>query len=536
VPSHPAPTQTTRSGVVPDYPVLRHGRPIKATDVVSPIVPRWEWRTFAHAWPHADAVFDAATPVSVEESEEVYLLAPGGDNVKVRDGLLDIKVLRETDAAGLQRWQPILKAPAPLDADATRAVFQALRRPVPAAPPDGLTLDAVMAEAGVGAAGGPRKVRVHKRRTRYRIADCQAERSTHEAEGRRTVSIAVESADPQAVLAAVKVLGLSDYVNLDVPTGLRMLIDQVPERYAVIDVGTNSIKFHVAELDVNGRGPWQKIVDRAVVTRLGEGLDTTGEIGAEPLGRTARAMMDMADEARSQQVRAAAAVGTAGFRLARNGGRVLEALRAQSGLPLEVISGEDEGRLAYLAVATGVGLGDKAIVAFDTGGGSSQFTFGHGPDVHERFSVGVGAVRFTERYGLAEKVSAEVVADASAAIAAELTRLDGRPRPDAVVAMGGAVTNLAAVKHGLATYDPDVVQGTVLDRVEIDRQIESYRSLDAAGRRLIVGLQPARAEVILAGACIVRTILDKLDSQTVTVSDHGLRHGVLIERFGWRPG
>ena len=108
----------------------------------------------------------------------------------------------------------------------------------------------------------------------------------------------------------------------------------------------------------------------------------------------------------------------------------------------------------------------------------------------------------------------------------------GESTPQAVVAMGGAVTNLAAVRHGLTTYDPDVVQGTILDRAEIDRQIELYRARDAAGRREIPGLQPARAEVILAGACIVRTIMDKLGCDEVTVSDRGLRHGVLHERFG----
>ena len=218
--------------------------------------------------------------------------------------------------------------------------------------------------------------------------------------------------------------------------------------------------------------------------------------------------------------------------MAGNRNEVVEAVRARSGLSLDILSGEDEGRLAYLAVATGVGLGDGAIVAFDTGGGSSQFTFGHGPDVDERFSVNVGAVRFTEQFGLANAVSRDVVTDALATIAHELARLDGRPRPDGVVAMGGAVTNLAAVKHGLATYDPDVVQGTLLDRAEIDRQIEQYRTRNADGRRGIVGLQPARAEVILAGACIVRTIIDKLGCEAVTVSDRGLRHGVLIERFG----
>jgi exopolyphosphatase/guanosine-5'-triphosphate,3'-diphosphate pyrophosphatase len=141
-------------------------------------------------------------------------------------------------------------------------------------------------------------------------------------------------------------------------------------------------------------------------------------------------------------------------------------------------------------------------------------------------------VRYTERFGLAKTVGPDVLRDALAAIASELSRIEGRPAPDALVGMGGGVTNIAAVKHGLSTYDPDVVQGTVLDRTEIDRQIELYRVRDTAERRSIVGLQPKRADVILAGACIVRTVMDKLGRDSLTVSDRGLRHGLLLERFG----
>ena len=496
------------------------------------VVPRWEWRTFAHTVSQADTIFDAMTPVSVEDSDDLYLLTLDGDNVKIRDQLMDIKVLREVDSAGLQCWEPILKVPFPLDVEAAQIVFAGLRRPLPEIPPDGLSLDALMTATQVGATDGPRAVSMRKRRARYTVGGCQAERSTLESGGHQKTSIAVESTDPTAVAAAVAELGLGDYVNVDVPTGLRLLIDQVPERYAVIDAGTNSIKFHVAELDAIGRGPWRSVVDRAVVTRLGEGFEATGEIGAKPLERTARVISDMADEARLLDVQAVASVGTACARMARNRADLVATVRARSGLALQVISGEEEGRLAYLAVAAGVGIGDGAVVAFDTGGGSSQFTFGHGSSVDERFSVPVGAVGFTERFGLAEAVPPGVVAEAMAAIAAELSPLDGRPTPDRIVAMGGAVTNLAAVKHGLATYDADVVQGTILDRAEIDRQIDRYRSSDTAGRRSIIGLQTARAEVILAGACIVRTIMDKLGRDSVTVSDHGLRHGLLIDRFG----
>jgi exopolyphosphatase/guanosine-5'-triphosphate,3'-diphosphate pyrophosphatase len=155
--------------------------------------------------------------------------------------------------------------------------------------------------------------------------------------------------------------------------------------------------------------------------------------------------------------------------------------------------------------------------------------------VEERFSVDVGAAPFTERFGLDGVASEEQVGEALAAIGGELGRLAGWPKPAALIGLGGALTNLAAVSHGLATYDPDIVQGTVLDHAEIDRQLELYRTRTADERREIAGLQPKRAELILAGACIVRTVLDKLHCEELTVSDRGLRHGLLVERFSAGP-
>ena len=207
-------------------------------------------------------------------------------------------------------------------------------------------------------------------------------------------------------------------------------------------------------------------------------------------------------------------------------------IRKRTGFAVEPISGEEEARLAYVAVKAELGLDRGSLVVFDTGGGSSQFTFGEGDEVLERFSVPVGAVRYTETFGLDDVVEPDVLASALEAIANDLTAIDGRPPPEALVAMGGAVTNITAVYHRLATYDPDVVQGTILDRDEIDRQIEMYRTQDAESRRSIVGLQPKRADVILAGSCIVRTVMRMLGQETLTVSDRGLRHGLLRERFG----
>ena len=302
------------------------------------------------------------------------------------------------------------------------------------------------------------------------------------------------------------------------------------QRFAVIDAGTNSIKFHMAERLSDGT--WKTLVDRAEVTRMGEGFGQERVITPAALERAVTAIQGMVDEAKRHEVLALAAVGTAGLRIASNGPDVVAAIAARTGVSIEVISGEDEGRLAYLGARSGLGAFSGSLVVFDTGGGSSQFTFGHGSRVDERFSVEVGAVKYTERFHLDQVVSPETLRDARNAIGADLSRIDGRPSPDQLVAMGGVVTNITAVKHRLAKYDPAIVQGTVLDRAEIDRQIELYRTQDAAARRTIVGLQPKREEVILAGACIVRTVMEKLGKETLTVSDRGLRHGVLAERFG----
>ena len=300
--------------------------------------------------------------------------------------------------------------------------------------------------------------------------------------------------------------------------------------YAVIDVGTNSVKFHLGERDRGGT--WRTVVDRAEMTRLGEGLEQHRVIGDAALERTAAAIAGMVDEAKRHGVLATVAVGTAGLRIASNRDAVVAAIEARTGVRIEVISGDEEGRLAYVAATSGLGLSAGSLVVFDTGGGSSQFTFGHGSSVDERFSVNVGAVRYTERYKLDGVVSAEVLREAMAAIAADLSRLDGRPVPAALVAMGGAVTNITAVKHGLARYDPAIVQGTVLDRAEIDRQIELYRSRDAdAAVPSSVSSRSGRKSSWPARASSGRS-WRSWASRRLTVSDRGLRHGVLTERFG----
>jgi exopolyphosphatase / guanosine-5'-triphosphate,3'-diphosphate pyrophosphatase len=507
------------------------GAPVGAgTPPPAGTVPRWEWRTFGGSFGAADELLGGREPELVQESDEVYLLSLESDaSVKVRDGAIDVKQLEHVNADGLEQWRPVLKAPFPLAAPDVASLLTALGVEAPPLARETYTLAELLDEI-VHPHEALQAVDVHKHREHHRPGGCPAEVTRFFTTAASTRTIAVESEDPALVAATVRSLGLESRPNVCVARGLKTLVGFDAVRYAVIDVGTNSVKCHLGEHRPGG--VWRTIIDRAEVTRLGEGLLESGRLDAGAIERTVAVIAQMADEVRRHGAVAIAAVGTAGLRTAENAGTLVDAVQARCGVGIDVISGEEESRLAYAAATSGLELGQGSLVVFDTGGGSSQFTFGHGARVDERFSVPVGAVRFTERYGLADAVSRERLEEALAAIAAELEQLDGRSKPDALVAAGGAVTNLAAVKLELASYDPDVVQATVLDRVEIDRQIELYRARSAEARRRIVGLQPGRAEVILAGACIVRTVLEKLGCESLTVSDRGLRHGLLVERFG----
>jgi exopolyphosphatase / guanosine-5'-triphosphate,3'-diphosphate pyrophosphatase len=493
------------------------------------VVPRWEWRSFGAAFGKADEVLGAVEPDRVHESDELYVLSRAGDaSVKVRDELMDVKQLQRVDAEGLEQWLPILKAPFPLDASAVAVVLAALGAAPGPLDRERYTHDEFLTEL-VEPDPGLAAVAVHKRRARYTVAGCSGELTEVRTAAGSTRTLAVESADAAAVGAARSELGVSSSPNVAMARGLKELTAFGAPRFGALDVGSNSVKLCVGARRADGG--WVSVSDRSVVTRLGEGLAQTGELGAVPIARTVEAIAELVADAHRAGVGAIAAAGTAALRIAPNSELLLAAVRERCGIEIEIVSGEEEARLAYVAVAAGIGVPDAPLVVFDTGGGSSQFTFGHGVRVDERFSLPIGAVRLTERYGLEGVVGDDELSAARQAIAADFERLDGRSRPDAVIGIGGAVTNLTAVRLGLAEYDPNLIRGAVLEADEVERQIELYRSRTTEERREIVGLQESRAPVILAGACIVRAVMEKLGCASLTVSDRGLRHGLLAERF-----
>ena len=165
------------------------------------VKPRWEWRSFGNRFGPAEAHLALLTPTGVQESDEVYLLSTGNDNVKVRAALMDIKILKQVNADGLEQWTPVMKAGFPISAVDVARVFESLALPPPSLNQDQYTFDEFVSEfAGPGST--IRTANVHKRRVRYVVGGCTAELSDVIANGRSTRTIAVESEDAQGVIRA----------------------------------------------------------------------------------------------------------------------------------------------------------------------------------------------------------------------------------------------------------------------------------------------------------------------------------------------
>lgn len=300
------------------------------------------------------------------------------------------------------------------------------------------------------------------------------------------------------------------------------------KRVAIIDIGTNSIKFFVGE--ATPQGTVQAVIDRNDIARLGEGLRETGAISPEALERNAQSVAAFAQMAREYNADSVVGVGTMALRTAKNSADFIARVQELCGVAVRVIPGEEEARLSYLAVLSGLPLAEGGeLVIFDTGGGSTEFIFGEGTALKNRFSVNLGAIRITETFLADDPVKPGAVDAAIAQIDAEFTQAGVAGKPIQVVGMGGTVTSMGAVKHKMVKYDPDVIQGSVLTRQDIAQQIDAYASRTIAQRRELPGLQPKRADVILAGACILKNILDRLGAPQLTISDRGLRHGLAFD-------
>jgi len=307
-------------------------------------------------------------------------------------------------------------------------------------------------------------------------------------------------------------------------------------RYAAIDLGTNTLLMLVAE--VSRDGAFEVITDRAEIARLGEAVDRTRSLSAAGIERALAILRDYVRMCHSFGVEEIAVVGTSALRDALNAKSFIQRLKRELNLDLRVLSGAEEAAYSYLAVRKGLELNASQLLVVDVGGGSTEFIWAKDGKLQGWASVDVGSVRLTERHLRRDPPSREECARVVEAVDASLAKLraqwSGKLATPVMVGIAATFTTLVAVEKGLKHYSHSEVHGSRLTRGEVERQIALYQSHTLAERQRIDGLEPKRADVILAGALLIERIYDLFGVDDAIVSDQGIRYGLLYEKIANR--
>ncbi|MCW5833128.1 MAG: Ppx/GppA family phosphatase [Labilithrix sp.] len=297
---------------------------------------------------------------------------------------------------------------------------------------------------------------------------------------------------------------------------------------AAIDIGTNTVLLLVAERDASGN--LVALEEQATITRLGEGVDKTRALAPAAIARTNAAIDRYAEIVERLGVERIDVVGTSAMRDARGGEAVREHVKAKLGVDARTISGYEEARLTFAGALSGVASVDAAarVRVYDIGGGSTEVVHGERgrSDVVFAHSYDVGSVRLTERHVKSDPPRPEelaaVRADARAAFAS-VPSFDSDVPP---VGIAGTMTTLAAVSLKMETYDGARVHGLRLPVTEIERVVAELARLPLAERSRVPGLEPKRADVIVAGGLITLAYLEHVGAREVMISDRGVRWGL----------
>jgi exopolyphosphatase/guanosine-5'-triphosphate,3'-diphosphate pyrophosphatase len=305
------------------------------------------------------------------------------------------------------------------------------------------------------------------------------------------------------------------------------------ERIAAIDVGSNSVRLLVAEYDpASGLTVIDELKDQP---RLAQGLAATGCLDEAAMARALETLRRMRDVCRRRGVRRIAAVATAAVREAENGPWFVRRVRQELDIPLRIIDAETEAALSYRSVAHHFALAGERTLVADIGGGSLELIGAVDGLVELTLSLPLGAVRLTELYLPGARAAYREVAALRPLVRKQLKReLPWRQWAGAtVIGSGGTFTTLARVvqaRRGLSPADP--VHGVEVTAAEVEQLIDWLASRTVDQRRQVPGLNPARADIILAGLAVTAELLDWIRGRSLTVSAFGLREGLLLEMAG----
>ncbi|HUT02400.1 MAG TPA: hypothetical protein VM163_00720 [bacterium] len=321
----------------------------------------------------------------------------------------------------------------------------------------------------------------------------------------------------------------------------------VAEVLGAIDIGTGSVLCLAVEKRVNGLG--QELLNESIITGLGAGTASDPAMRRESIERTLAAVVEYVDKLREVGAASISIVGTSALRKAPNRDEFAAAVRQSTGLEVEVISGNEEARLTFwgatCGITCGIPLSTSRIAVMDVGGGSTELVLGSASSKEASeptppelaVSIPLGALTLTDRFITLYPLDLAVTAQLRAAIRDELKgteteklveKATSGPVNPLLVAVGGSATTLVAMEHNIVPYAPERVQGVRVTQDVILKHIDRLGKMSLAQRHQIPSLPKGRAPVIDAGLLILHELLSLFGASAMTVSDRGLRYGVIV--------
>jgi exopolyphosphatase / guanosine-5'-triphosphate,3'-diphosphate pyrophosphatase len=300
-------------------------------------------------------------------------------------------------------------------------------------------------------------------------------------------------------------------------------------RVAVIDLGTNTVRLLVG--DIHAPASWAAVYAEQQVTRLGEGLHATGVLGEAAMRRTAAAVAEYVTRAEVEGASHVRILGTSAMREAANARAFATRLTAETGARVDIISGDEEARLTLRGLRRDLALDPGVFLAFDIGGGSTEYVLARDAEMLGAVSLKLGVVRLAERFPFPRRMEqsryATMLAEIRAQLATEIPPSILRAGARVLVGTAGTVTALAALDLELAAYDAARVHGHRLTRAAVDRLLARLGALTVTERAALPCLEPGRADLIIPGTAIVVASMDELGVDAIVVSDYGLREGIM---------
>jgi exopolyphosphatase/guanosine-5'-triphosphate,3'-diphosphate pyrophosphatase len=294
------------------------------------------------------------------------------------------------------------------------------------------------------------------------------------------------------------------------------------ERRLVIDIGTNSTLALLAEIDS------KKLIvisDLKATTRLGEGLLSSGKLSVEAMHRTADTV---AQFARNSNWDKAYILGTEALRIANNSAEFKEALKADSGLDLNIISGHDEAILSFMGAMYNLQIHRDYVMLIDVGGGSTELVVARNMEILDSVSVPIGALKLLESIPQdAPDISGYCAGRARDYLIGVLPELP-IPKGCAIIATGGTITSAAAIEAGLEIYSASGIHGAQLSLGQLSEIARRFENANPAGRRNLIPFDPDRAELILPGLGIFLAFMSIIERDSLIVSTGGLRFGAAL--------